>query len=144
MPRLGATWAGYHVGCRRGELLSLRWSQVDFGARQIVLDPGTTKNGDGRTLPIYGEMAPILEMQLAVRNQGVPECDFVFQIEGRRIGDFRKAWTAACQRARLPGMHFHDLRRSAVRNMVNAGIAEKTAMHISGHKTRRLRPLQHR
>jgi integrase len=127
---------GFHVGCRRGELLNLRWSQVDLAARQIVLDPGTTKNGEGRTLPIYGEMSPILEMQRAVRDASYPNCDFVFQIDGRRIGDFRKAWATACKRVGLAGLHFHDLRRSAVRNMVNAGIAEKTAMHISGHKTR--------
>jgi hypothetical protein len=46
---------GYHVGARLGELLSLRWKQVDLANSQIVLDPGTTKNEKGRTLPIYGD-----------------------------------------------------------------------------------------
>ena len=43
---------GYHVGNRLGELRKLRWNQVDFAQSRITLNPGETKNGEGRTLPI--------------------------------------------------------------------------------------------
>jgi integrase len=106
---------GYHTGCRVGELLSLQWRQVDLIENKIRLEPETTKNKDGRVLPI---------------------CRWVFFRSGKRIQDFRESWDSACDRAKLPGLHFHDLRRSAVRNMVRAGVPEKVAMAISGHKTR--------
>ena len=126
----------YHVGNRLGELRWLLWSQVDFEHNQIRLNPGTTKNKKGRTLPIYGQMREWLEMQKSVHDAKFPNCPYVFECEGQPIGDFRKAWASACKRAKLAGLLFHDLRRSAVRNMRLAGIAENVAMEISGHRTR--------
>jgi integrase len=53
----------YHVGCWCGELLKIRWFQVDLSARRIRLEPGTTKNKQGRTLPIFGEMVEWLRIE---------------------------------------------------------------------------------
>jgi integrase len=59
----------------------------------------------------------------------------VFHRKGQPIRTFRKAWQRACSAAGFPALLFHDLRRSAVRNLVGAGVDQVTAMKIFGHKT---------
>ncbi len=65
-----------------------------------------------------------------------PADPWVIHNRGRRVGSITWAWTNAHQRVGLEGKLFHDFRRTAVRNMVRAGISERVAMMISGHKTR--------
>ena len=65
-----------------------------------------------------------------------PDCLWVFHREGKKIGSFRTAWKNACQIVGLEGRHFHDLRRTGVRNLIRAGVPERVAMDISGHRTR--------
>ena len=126
----------YHIGGRRGELSSIQWPQVDFAAGQIRLHGTDTKNKEGRTLPIYGEMRDWLTVAKEIRDQKHPTCPWVFYDEkGARLYWFYEEWRAACERAGISGLLFHDLRRSAVRNMERAGIPRKVAMAISGHKT---------
>ena len=75
-------------------------------------------------------------MEREIRDVKFPQCDFVLHDGGMPGGDFRKACRSACKRGEFRICLFHNLWRSAVRNMIRAGIAEKIAMQISGHKTR--------
>jgi integrase len=64
-----------------------------------------------------------------------PDCEHVFVRDGQPIQTFNKAWKSACKRVGLEGLLFHDLRRSAIRNLLRAGVPQATAMKISGHRT---------
>lgn len=68
----------YYTGCRRGEILSLQWPQVQLEQRTVILEPGTTKNKDGRILPLHGELYQVLVMQKVTRDQKCPDCPWVF------------------------------------------------------------------
>lgn len=127
---------GYHTGVRSGELKKIQWPQVDSKAKQIYVSRKTTKNRDAHTLPIYGEMGAWLEMAKAERDAQFPDCPWVFfDDQGKQIGTFQKAWASACERAGVPGLLFHDLRRSAAMNMDRAGVPRRVIMQITGHKT---------
>jgi len=123
---------GYSLGWRIGELRNLKVKQVDLLNRTITLDPGTTKNGEGRTA-VLPEAAYQLVLACAVGKQ--PN-DYLISRDGKQVTDFRGSWSAATAEAEVPDLLFHDLRRTAVRNMVRSGIPETVAMKISGHKTR--------
>ncbi|HEY6330070.1 MAG TPA: site-specific integrase [Blastocatellia bacterium] len=123
---------GYFTGMRLSEILDLRWGHVSFLDAEIRLDPGTTKTDEPRTVPLTGELLEMLKMEFHKN----PEGEFIFVREDGRIRSFRKAWASACKRANLGGLLFHDLWRTGLRNLVRAGVPERVAMAISGHKTR--------
>ena len=123
----------------------MRWSQVDIQGCVVRLEPGETKNDEGRLIPLAGELLEMLRMQKSIRDQNWPECPWVFFRCGRPTKTFTGAWSNACiaaNRFEVEGGHeiptrlFHDLRRTGVRNLVRAGVPERVAMAISGHKTR--------
>jgi integrase len=124
---------GRTYGWRISELLGLRVGQIDIEARTIRLDPGTTKNRDGREVTMTGPVHTLLSQCIADKT---PE-DAVFTWpDGRPVKNFRGAWANATKNAGVPGLLFHDLRRTAARNLRRAGIAEGVIMKIGGWRTR--------
>jgi len=130
----------YICGWRREEIRVLRWELVDRQAREVRLV--TSKNGEGRALPLDETDWQLIEKRWSAREYqradgatGVSA--YVFHRNGKPVDSstFGKQWRAACETAKLHGKLFHDLRRTAARDMVRGGAPESFAMKITGHKT---------
>lgn len=129
---------GYKSGWRVSEISTLTWKQVDLKNGIVRLETGETKNDEGRTIYLDSELQEVFQTQWNNRKLNKKILPYVFvNIRGdNRIKQFNKAWAKACKDAKIGKRLFHDFRRTAVRNMVRAGIPERVAMMISGHKTR--------
>src|ERR1035441_94365 len=123
---------GYNYGWRVSELLNLRVGQIDLVARTIRLDPGTTKNQEGREVTI--ESGTLLQLLRHCVEGKRPE-EQVFTRGDKPVRDFRKSWQNLCTAAGVPTLLFHDLRRTAARNLRAAGVPEEIIMRIAGWKT---------
>lgn len=139
-PALGDAWLfGFLTGWRRGEVLPLRWEQVD--RRKLEVRLTDSKNGEGRVIPIVGELAELLERRWQARRYKLKRNDtpfvspLVFHEKGKPLQDFRKRARTAFDAAGVPRRLFHDLRRSFCKDAVDAGGDIPTVMAITGHKT---------
>jgi integrase len=147
----------YTYGWRRGEMLGLQVRQVDLHARTIRLNPGTTKNGEGREVVMTAEVEELLRAAVAEKKP----TDSVFTREDRKpIKDFRGAWRNLCVRVgtgrwecrkcgaalaevrcecggvrKYVGLIPHDFRRSAAKAARRAGVPESVIMAMGGWKT---------
>lgn len=111
---------------------------------------GSTKTGAGRVVYLRPGLVERLRAHVErvkdlAREQGrvarhlfphFPQAYVAKRLVGTPRRDYRKAWATAAEAAAFPGALRHDMRRSGVRNLVNAGVPERVAMQISGHKTR--------
>ena len=100
----------------------------------------TTKNSEPRVVPLVGRLRELFEGRRARRSitlsdQSVYLAELVFHRGGKRISDPRRSWEKALNEVGVARHTWHGFRRTAARNMVNAGVPEKIAMQITGHKT---------
>ena len=131
----------WRTGWRIGEVKCLTWAQIDFKAGTVRLEPGTTKNREGRTFPFaaFPALAKVVKTQRKRTDTWQKAHDrivpWVFWRNGKQLGDHRDVWMRVCREAGVPGRLVHDLRRSAVRNLERPGVPRSVAMKLTGHMT---------
>jgi integrase len=119
------------TGMRRGEILSLRWPQVDLTRGRITLE--RTKNGDRRSVPLAGLAHEMLTEGSAVRRI---DTDLLFPgSDGARPVDITKPWETALKRAKINDFRFHDLRHSAASYLAMSGASLLEIAEVLGHRT---------
>lgn len=123
----------YYSGWRRREITGLTWDEVDLKGDVIRLSPTRSKTKITRVLPIAPPLREVLNRRLARQSSARP---LVFTRDGVKIRTWNSVWREACLKAGVPGRFFHDCRRTAARNLVRAGVPERVAMMLTGHKTR--------
>jgi integrase len=125
VPILITAW---ETGMRKGEILNLKWEQVNLQKGFITLHGDETKTGRGRVVPISQRLKSLL--------QGLPRNGSqVFLHRGRPMKYIRTAFNMAAKASRLKGLWFHDLRHCFVTRMRRSGVPDRVIMEITGHRT---------
>jgi integrase len=121
---------GLTTGMRRGELLGLRWQDIDLERRVAVLH--NTKNGDRRSVPIVPEVAELLREHGKVRRL---DNERIFPGEGKGPLWFDAEWYAALKTAQVKDFRFHDLRHTAASYLAMSGATVPELAAVLGHRT---------
>lgn len=121
---------GFFTGMRIGEIMKLRWKQVDLKSQVITLLAQDVKTLEKREVPLTENLVEILKR--IPRNLATP---YVFTYKGKPLKVIKTAFNNACTRAGIEDLHFHDLRRCFVTFCRRSGTGEGTVMAITGHKT---------
>jgi len=127
---------GLATGMRYSEILGLKWENVDLVKRQIIIKAESSKSGRQRIVPINCSLHSML-LRLKQMNKGMS--DYVFLYEDpksrkfRHVTTVRRAFTAACKRAKIKNLHFHDLRHTVGTRLIESGVDPISVKNILGH-----------
>lgn len=124
---------GFTYGWRKNEILNLRLRNVDMFERVLRLEPHETKTGKGRIAPMTDLVFTLVSE--CVQGKTNPDDYVLTRFGNKPVRDFHYSWKRVAEMAGKPYTIFHDLRRSAVSNLVKKGVSRKVAMAISGHET---------
>ena len=124
--------AALNTGFRRGELLSLYWSDVDFVHSLITVQGAYAKNGERRTIPMNGELRRLLtSLKANADNTG----NVFLNSNGEAYRLVSTVFDEAVERANITDFHFHDLRHTFASRLIMAGVDLRTVQVLMGHKT---------
>jgi integrase len=118
------------TGARRGELLGLRWRDVDLKAGRAILHD--TKNGDPRTLPL---VKPVREALEKMPRRIDSELLFPSVTNPEKPRGIYKVWWAALKAADISGFKFHDLRHSCASYLAASGASTVQIAEVLGHRS---------
>jgi integrase len=120
-----------NTGMRRGELLSLQWSDVNLAAKLVTVTGVNAKSGHTRRIPLNAEALAVLEgwQGRQERTDGL-----VFPgADGGRMDNINRSWRGVASAAKLVDFKFHDLRHSFASKLVQAGVDLYTVKELLGH-----------
>lgn len=120
-----------NTGIRRGELFSLKWSDVDLDSSLLTVVAGSSKSGQTRRIPLNSEALSILKTWHERQER---HCGLVFPgTDGARLTNITKSWGGVIKLAKLVGFNFHDLRHTFASRLVQAGVDLNTVRTLLGH-----------
>jgi integrase len=129
-----------YTGCRKGEALNLKWDDVDL-QNDVIAIKGTKTKYD-RYIPIS---KPLKELLSGIKKEKVlvdnlstakkDDCLYVFNDDGRKLGDFKRSFHTACRNAGLKDLRIHDLRHVFASKMVMNGTSLFITGELLGHRT---------
>lgn len=123
----------YHTGMRRGEILSLKWADLDFERASLVVRGETSKTAQTRVIPLNDKLAEVLQNW---ESQSDLISDYVFPgPDGGRMNKLRNSWNSLRKHADLTDFRFHDLRADFASRLVNGGVSLPIAQRLLGHSS---------
>jgi integrase len=127
------TMIAFLTGMRKGEILGLRWKDIDLEQRRLTLH--RTKNGDQRILPLIGPLLTLLQ-DLNTQRKDLYDLSLLFPGRNGKKGlDFRQSWKVALEKAKIKNFHFHDTRHDFISLMAELGYPLHVISMIVGHRS---------
>ena len=117
-----------YTGCWKGEALNLKWDDVDF-QNNVIAIKGTKTKYD-RYIPIS---KPLKDLLSDIGK--IDGCEYVFNDNGKKLGDFKRSFHTACRNAGLKDLRIHDLRHVFASKMVMGGTSLYITGELLGHRT---------
>jgi site-specific recombinase XerD len=125
------------TGMRRGEQYTLTWDEVDFQARSIKLDK--TKNGDGRVVrmndDVLAAMRSLKKIPMVRKSRSADQPNQAPENAVFSLGDNKKWFADACDRAKIRDLRWHDLRHTFCSRLVQRGVNLRVVQELAGHKS---------